>query len=166
MDHLNDESFFEDPILFPGSREGQTQTWLRGKDTPWTPFGDAAGISPIDVTAQTPDFITNCSNPSAFLDYRSAGIRSECETVPGDSGYGSMVFDNTSHYDESFGNIPAQNLDQDIPEFKQISLGQQADHLYSQGGAQGGYLNPSSASEKKLFCGGCNTWVKTNSELK
>lgn len=163
MDHLGgptEETFFEDASLFAGSRDGQTQNWLRRKDHAWNPFGDPSSISPIDLHPPTPSFIS--ANPGAFLDYRSAGIRSECETIPGDSGYGS-IFDNTSHYDEPFNTAPVQNLDHDLPEFK-LSL--QPDHLFGPGETHGGYLNPSSASEPKFPCPGCNQYVKTKSELK
>lgn len=166
MDHLGgqpEETFFEDASMFHGSRDGQTQNWLRRKDHAWVPFGDGSVVSPLDMSPQTSDFIPHGPNPGTFLDYRSAGIRSECETIPGDSGYGSIL-DSASNYDDSFNIAPVQNLDHDLTDFK-ISL-HSNDHFYGAGESHGGYLNPSSASEQRYLCSGCNQTVKTKSELK
>ncbi|RDA93662.1 hypothetical protein CP533_4884 [Ophiocordyceps camponoti-saundersi (nom. inval.)] len=57
------------------------------KMDPWVPLGALQPHQSVAAAAAAPIFP---SYPHTFLDYRSVGTPSDCATLPGDSGYGSI----------------------------------------------------------------------------
>jgi hypothetical protein len=163
LDHLGATGFFQDDSIVQG--RSQQVHWLNkdivlNKDNPWNPIGMA------NHARLMPDFLTNRTNTAAFQGYRSTGIPSECDTVPGDSAYGSGVpasIEDRSVYDDDHGScIP--NVEQELGCF----------HLNEQGIGEAQYaletLPPGlhendNSSDYKYYCHDCNQRLKTKSEL-
>jgi hypothetical protein len=151
------------------SKEGpqiQTQTyqWLQRHDNPWTMPDAVPSTQPSHLR---PTYIVNPHAPQdVYMDYRSTGMHSECETIPGDSGYGSCVppsVENNSVYGEDPYPLP-HNVEQDLGSFH-LNLNE---HLADSSSHLGLTSNQSSSAavSESLQCEGCGETVRTKSELK
>jgi hypothetical protein len=164
LDHLGATGFFQDD----GTVQGRSQQvhWLNkdivlNKDNPWNPIGMANHARPM------PDILTNRTNTAAFQGYRSTGIPSECDTVPGDSAYGSGVpasIEDMSVYDDEHGGcIP--NVEQELGGFH-LSAQETGEVQYALETLPPGLHENENSSDYKYYCHDCNSPLKTKSELK
>lgn len=166
--HLEDPSYFEDAVSMQVSKDGQIQmvNWLSRDDRPWTGLHDTT----LETQPQAlPNYLTDRATHDSFMEYRSTGMPSECETIPGDSGYGSCFppsVENTSVYgEEPFP--PAQDVEQDLSSFH-LSM-QDTMHMDTPcetGKAQGIATKALQSPDANILCPECGNWVKTRSELK
>lgn len=156
--------YFEDAILQDHHPDGQmhTEVWLSKPDRPWNIVQPAPSSGPPAVSG--PEYLTSGPNPDAFFTYRNTCSLSECDTVPGDSGYGGSIIQpsNNSVFGEEPYNATDQNVDPELEFHLNI---QDPNHSYNApkfepGPSRGG------SDHGKLFCEGCNTFVRTQSELK
>lgn len=130
--------------------------YMRRSDDPWTPSGLVAAKTSTGITPHARD-ISGHQRPyqSAynFHDYRSTGQPSECDTLPGDSGYGgsgpTCSIESASTIHEDDGAFDSQIASQLMGSF----------HL-------GAESQSSQADNFKHYCTHCQQRLRTQSELK
>jgi hypothetical protein len=171
-DQFDQSGYFEDAAFQGQEPPFGLSNWL-GTDSPWTPINSFSQSTsqPPPAPPQHPQnpISTRQSLPGPFHSWRSQGQPSDCETVPGDSGYGSFLpsnFDNASNQ----GDDRVQNS---IPDVEHVLGGFHLAAADAQG--PGAPLNldhngvdaaaTSSQASPVQTCPDCNLPVRTKSEM-
>ncbi|KAF4125727.1 ZnF C2H2 [Geosmithia morbida] len=150
------------PVAVTGGN-GQVHNWLLW-ECPWTaPQGNMFGVSSLGVTRNSP----------FHVNYKLAGIQSECDTVPGDSGYGSFLpssIPDTSAYSEDVNQFlrDAENGMIDLH-----TTGAGSCSLSGGVSARDGHVitantstTPSGGGLRNYVCSDCGELCRSNSILK
>lgn len=167
--HSGQDDRFEDS--YPQSHsDGQDPftSWLN-KDRPWHPMG-ANICTPNDNSQHShlilPEHAGSRSTLSAFHVYRNPGQPSDCDTVPGDSGYGSCLpgsVENTSVYGDGFSSgVP--DVENEFSLFHLNMTDIQASNNTAI--AYSAFQISPSGSDTNFICNGCHASLRTKSELK
>lgn len=175
--------YFEDAYGFEAAPRRDVQephyvsNWLGTSDSPWTAVGVNNHANALNTTSApkpspTSNMIHTSGNFSAFQGWRNNPLPpSDCETVPGDSGYGSYMpsnFDNSSIQGDDRVNASIPEVETEFNGFhlnSQDTHASRANFAISEPGATE-FLPASSPTEFPKICTDCKVPVRTKSEMK